>query len=246
MYANVSYDIDYKDGKYIAKIKPDGKADEAAMEVELDEKKMKKLVEALNKYDISSWNGFQKSDKNVLDGNSFSMFISTKDNKDIEATGYMLWPKNYAEVKGVFDSMIGSLYKGKDIEAEELKYIRFSYSNGGSIANSEEIYFIEKKDDKYIASIKKQGKILDEKIDVEVDMNTIYSIVDTLNEYNVSSWDNFHESQRDVLDGESFSFELITEKDRIGASGYMSWPENYSKVKDKLADIFHSLYEEGE
>ena len=37
MNANVRYYIDYKDGKYIASIKPDGKSEEATMEVELDE-----------------------------------------------------------------------------------------------------------------------------------------------------------------------------------------------------------------
>ena len=75
MYANVSYDIDLEKEGYVATIKPNGVSDEAAKKVNLDKKTIEKLVNELNKYNITSWNGFKKSDKNVLDGNSFSLSI---------------------------------------------------------------------------------------------------------------------------------------------------------------------------
>lgn len=246
MYANVQYDIDYKDNKYIATIKPDRSAEEASIKVELNDKQMKELVDKLNEYNITSWNGFKKSDKNVLDGDSFSLSIETKDEKWIDASGYMKWPKNYSEVKGVFDSMIGSLSKVKEFDANDFKSMTFSYSNGGDIANSQEIYEINKKDDKYIATIKEKYKTEDEEIEVEVDIHTIYKVINIIDTYNVSTWDGFSEHDSNVLDGESFYFSLYVGDDKVTASGYMSWPKNYSKVKEEFTDLFHSLYEEGE
>lgn len=245
MYANVSYDIDLEKEGYVATIKPNGVSDEAAKKVKLDKKTMEKLVNELNKYNITSWNGFKKSDKNVLDGDSFSLSIGTKDDKWIEASGYMKWPKNYSEVKGVFDSIIGDLYKVKDFNVQDFKSMTFSYSNGDE-ANSQEIYEIEKKDDKYIATIKEKFKTEDEIIEVEVDKNTIYSIFRIIDTYNVSSWDGFSEHDSNVLDGDSFYFSLYVGDDKVTASGYMSWPDNYGKVNKEFTELFHSLYEKGE
>ena len=204
------------------------------------------IEKILNKYNVSSWDGFNKSDKNVLDGDSFSLSIETKDEKWIDASGYMKWPKNYSEVKGVFDSMIGSLSKVKEFDANDFKSMSFSYSNGGDIANSQEIYEINKKDDKYIATIKEKYKTEDEEIEVEVDIHTIYKALNIIDTYNVSTWDGFSEHDSNVLDGESFYFSLYVGDDKLTASGYMSWPKNYSKVKEEFTDLFHSLYEEGE
>lgn len=246
MYANVQYDIDLEKDGYVATIKPDRVAEEAAKKVKLDKKTMEKLVNELNKYNITSWNGFKKSDKNVLDGDSFSLSIQTKDDNWIEASGYMSWPKNYSEVKGVFDSVIGNFIKTKDFNVQDFKSMTFSYSNGGDVANSQEIYEIEKKDDKYIATIKEKFKTEDEIIKVEVDIHTIYKIFNIIDKYNVSTWDGFSEHDSNVLDGESFYFSLYVGDDKVTASGYMSWPDNYGKVNKEFTELFHSLYEKGE
>lgn len=246
MHAYVSYDIDLEKDGYVATIKPDRISDEAKKKVNIDKKTIEKLVNELNKYNITSWNGFKKSDKNVLDGDSFSFSLGTKDGKDIDASGYMKWPKNYQEVRGVFDSMIGDLYKVKEYNAKDFESMNFSYSNGGDIANSQEIYDLNKKDGKYIASIKEKYKTEDEIIEVETDINTVYRVLDIINKYNVSSWDGFHENDSNVLDGESFYFSFQAGEDKISAGGYMSWPENYGKVKTELTEVFHSLYEKGE
>ena len=60
---------------------------------------MKEIIETLNNNDVSSWDGFDKDDKNVLDGNSFSFRVCYDKSKEIEASGYMKWPNNYHEVK---------------------------------------------------------------------------------------------------------------------------------------------------
>ena len=112
MYSYVNYDIDKnEDGKFIAKIKPNDIPDEEAKEVEVDEDTLNKVIEVLNEYDVLSWDKFNKSDKNVLDGNSFSLYMKIDDKNSVEASGYMEWPKNYGNVKGELDDIFKKLYE---------------------------------------------------------------------------------------------------------------------------------------
>ena len=244
MYSNVQYNINYKDYRYIVSIKPDNVSEEDKKEIEIDENTMEKIVNVLNKYKVYNWNRFHKNDKRILDGNSFSFSLTTKDNKSIDASGYMKWPKNYHNVRAELDSIFSSLYNVEKINIEDLEYFYFSYSNGYEI-NSNIIYEINKKDNKYIASIKPYGISSDDKKEVEINKDILDQINDILNEYNVILWDGFHENDKDVLDGDSFSFNLKTKKDNISASGYMMWPNNYRNVREKLDEIFNNLYKGG-
>lgn len=108
--AYVSYDLSYKDGKYIVKIKPNGKSEEEVKEIEITKKEVKKIEEIVEKYEVYKWDGFNKSDPNVLDGNSFNMSITLKEGKIISASGYMKYPNNYREVKDELDDLFMKMY----------------------------------------------------------------------------------------------------------------------------------------
>ena len=111
MNAYTRYEINKKDGKYIATIKQYGKSDEEAQKVEVSENKVKELESILNKYNVIKWNGFNQNDKNVLDGDSFSLSIHMEDDKDISASGYMKWPDNYKNVREELNSFFEDLLK---------------------------------------------------------------------------------------------------------------------------------------
>lgn len=110
IYSNVRYAVDEKEGKYIAAIKPNEIPDDDEKEIEIDENILNKIVEILNKYDVSSWNDFHENDTNVLDGDSFSFYLRTNDKETINASGYMRYPKNYLNVKKELDSIFNDLY----------------------------------------------------------------------------------------------------------------------------------------
>lgn len=241
MYSNVSYDIDYEDNKYIVTIKPSGISNEDAKIIEIDENIMQKVADILNKYDVYYWDKFHKSDRNILDGNSFSFNLKTKDNKTIDASGYMKWPTNYRNVREELNSLFQDLYNGNNISMNDFKYFRFSYSKGYAI-NSNIIYEINEIDGKYIASIKPYGVADEDKKEVEIMQDTLDQIENILNKYDVVNWNGFHESDKGVLDGDSFSFSLKTKENQINASGYMSWPTNYRNVRDEIDVIFDELY----
>ena len=113
MNSDTVYEILKKDDKYYANIKPYLVPSDEAFEVELDEKVINEIIEVLNKYEVSKWDGFSKSNKYVLDGDSFSFSIHMEDGSDIFASGYMMWPKNYGEVKSELNRILGPLYPTK-------------------------------------------------------------------------------------------------------------------------------------
>ena len=113
------------------------------IEVEVDKKYIDSLVDLFNKYNVSKWDGFNKSDKYVLDGTSYSFKVVTKDDVKVYASGYMKYPKNYREVINkmieIFDEINDQVcfklfshenYKGFDIDNVS-KVIEEFYGEGG-------------------------------------------------------------------------------------------------------------------
>ena len=107
--ANVNYEINIEDEKYIASIKLVGVEEDDATKVELSDEDLQKFMDILNKYHIGRWDGFQKSDKMVLDGDSFSLGLRTLENREVYASGYESYPKNYGSVKGELDAYFQAL-----------------------------------------------------------------------------------------------------------------------------------------
>lgn len=108
--SSVSYDLSYKDGVYTASVKPDGVAEEDASVYIVDEAFVSKLEAALQENHVERWNGFQKSNPNVMDGNGFSFSYYTMDLEGCSASGYMSWPGNYGEVKAAIEGVFAQLY----------------------------------------------------------------------------------------------------------------------------------------
>ena len=110
MNASASYEIDLIDDKYILKVKPTDIPEEETKEYILSKEKVLEIENKLNEYHVSRWNNFHKNNQYVLDGDSFSINIKSND-LEISASGYMMWPNNYREVRSYLDTTLGSLYK---------------------------------------------------------------------------------------------------------------------------------------
>lgn len=108
--AYVSYNIELKDKKYLVSIKPTGITEEETLKKEISPKEINKIEKILKENKIGNWNGFQKTDKNVLDGNSFSLSIRFTNNDSITASGYMKYPANYKKVKDELDKIFMDIY----------------------------------------------------------------------------------------------------------------------------------------
>lgn len=111
--AYVRYEVRYEKNKYVAKIKPYGIPEDKLVTIEIDDSFLKKLEELLEKYQVGSWNGFHENDKNVMDGDSFSLSITMEDEQEISASGYMRWPKNYREFSKEVDALFETIHSSK-------------------------------------------------------------------------------------------------------------------------------------
>ena len=92
---NTYYDIKCDD-KCIGQIDIEGRHYD---EITIDKNTINKLVKIMNKYNISKWDGFNKS-IDATDGNGFSLEIKTNDNETITAEGYLRFPNNHAAFHG--------------------------------------------------------------------------------------------------------------------------------------------------
>ena len=108
--ASIEYEVECND-KCSLKYKGEGITIENASIYEFDKDKVKELENILNKYKVGRWNGFNKSDRYVLDGNSFSLSISMNNDEYVSASGYMKWPKNYKEVKEELITFFSTIIK---------------------------------------------------------------------------------------------------------------------------------------
>ena len=100
VYSSVIYEMKCNDNnKCTIFIKPSGTPERDAKTYDMTDEDVKKVIEVLNKYEVLKWDGFKKRDSMVLDGNSFSFNLKTSDKKEVIASGYMKWPKNYFEVR---------------------------------------------------------------------------------------------------------------------------------------------------
>jgi hypothetical protein len=110
MNAYVRYELECKE-KCILKYKPLYVPEEDFKKVEVNEEVVKELESILNKYEVYKWDGFNKSNKNVLDGDDFHFSVNLKDGTSISASGYMSWPKNYREVSDEISTLFNKLFE---------------------------------------------------------------------------------------------------------------------------------------
>ena len=109
--ADIVYELNLQDNKYIAYHKIVGVKEEEKLKKEINKDIVLEIENILKKYKVYKWNGFNKSDKNVLDGNSFYFTYTNGNNENIHASGSMMYPSNYRDFKADIDTLFEDLFK---------------------------------------------------------------------------------------------------------------------------------------
>ena len=136
--------------------------------------------------------------------------------------------------------------KETNVEINDVLHLYISYSKG-YMANSNINYSFDydEKTDKYTVSIKPYLVNDDDMLKKEVTKEFGDKIKDILIKYDVAKWNGFRKYDKDVLDGDGFSFHVRMKNDsKIEADGYMEWPENYGKVIGSFDLLFMNIYNE--
>lgn len=109
--SGITYQLEWKDGVHTAIVKASGVALEDAPRIKVDEAFVVELETFLRENHVEKWNGFNKSDKHVMDGSGFSFSLSTMDSQFISASGYMKYPKNFNSVCEGISAIFGKISK---------------------------------------------------------------------------------------------------------------------------------------
>ena len=111
-------------------------------------------------------------------------------------------------------------YLKKEKNITNINKLTFSYSTGNYINASVSYELVCK--DKCILSFKDDGVSYEDAKEYEVDKKILKEIEIILKQYHVARWNNFHKYDKNVLDGNSFSFSVsYGNNQEIEASGYM-------------------------
>ncbi|MBQ2581671.1 MAG: hypothetical protein II574_08600 [Ruminococcus sp.] len=111
MGAGFDYEYTFKDGKHSIKVRVEGVTSDDALVIDVDEKFAQKLIELIDEYSLRKWDGYQKSDNNVLDGSGFGFYATFDDGTRISASGYECYPRGYAEAAGALGGLFLPLYE---------------------------------------------------------------------------------------------------------------------------------------
>ncbi|MBQ3418891.1 MAG: hypothetical protein IJH31_02010 [Erysipelotrichaceae bacterium] len=244
---NYSYEL--KDGvlKYFAMDK-----DYRNLEMQVDDKLFKELKELYIEYKVYNWNGFDKYNKYVLDGEGFSLNINFEDGERLRAHGSNSFPNNYFEFQSKLDEIMKPY-----IEEMKNNYIAELVSKGvdGHLCSIMLHYIDKENGDDYNISIYKTDNKSHKNFSVDIKNNSnkdlseenfyIYGHLDNeyikfehieelINSYSILAWSDFH-GNSDKKDTEWFqiSFEFDDENHtRINAYGSL-YPDNYFEFKDE-------------
>lgn len=104
------YTCEKSGGKEKISVKYAGASPDEVTEVETDGTVMNRLGEVINKYEIQSWDGFNESNRHVLDGGSFSLTVKSGEDTLISAYGANSYPKDYydasKEIENIFREVL--------------------------------------------------------------------------------------------------------------------------------------------
>ena len=106
------------------KTKPEGVPEEDAFLVNVTEEEQQELLELVQKYNVASWDGFNKSDQFVLDGSNFTFSVTTKDNVKIYASGYMKYPRNFSNFMKELEALFAKMNRKNQFLLFEHEYYK--------------------------------------------------------------------------------------------------------------------------
>ena len=106
------YDI-YQDGEQVYLTAQGFNGVELAVEkAEVDALVLEDLVRIVEENQIYQWDGYSKSDDDVLDGYGFGLAATFESGRTLSASGYMMYPKGYDEGHKALADYLWALAKG--------------------------------------------------------------------------------------------------------------------------------------
>ncbi len=232
------------------------------LEMRIEPGIFERLCELCEKYDVAKWNGFNKADTDVLDGDGFSLRITFADGGRISAHGSNAYPKDYMgfvnEMREILDP-----FRDKVLERSRREIIDRGLTGSfeGGMFN-----FIQKGkagSDSYFAMIYKPDV---RNVNCEIRVKTeeyrslpegelrIYKTVPAeklhldeidaiIKKYNLIEWYDYDKAAKDYMNAEWFQLSLSYGEDGINACG-TEHPKGYEAFRRDFLKILNKIISE--
>ena len=238
VYSGEIYELTCDDECTI-KIKLDGEPYEKAKTYSFSDEQVEELIDLFNEYEVWRWNGFNEHDSDVMDGSSFYFTLNIQDGKEIEASGYMMYPENYGEV---IEEMLRIIDEGKEevidegeaapvpITVEKIDNLLYAYSDFTDYDNALYSFGGHK-----VITVHSGDGLPENKEEHSISDEQVEELIDVFNKYEVWRWNGFN---KDTIGEGSFSFILFVQDGiTIEAEGHGIYPENFWEVIQELNRI---------
>ena len=141
--------------------------------------------------------------------------------------------------------IMGFLFFGcKNVPITTLQSLNFNYTTGTALYQRVN-YEVKLEDGVYTV-----GRLLPDEADEDVKTavlpeERVRELEQLFRDNKVGRWDDFHGSNKHVMDGNSFSISIhMTDDGIISAHGYVSYPPHYREVRDGIERILNTAFPE--
>ena len=215
---------------------------------------LSRLDALIENYELDKWHGFKGANFDSRVASAFNMQLEFDTLQEINASGNTDrsggTPPHFAEVdaalRKLLDDALGGDAAGTH-DAENLGPIReFSFSTGGMSMDSFIRYEIYRRRDAGGPRmvLRRQRGVHGEPEEAILDKSTLEDLAAFIRELNLSTWNGFNRSARDVLDGARFGLRIgYADGTVIEASGNNAWPSEYGKRTKALFQYLDGLLE---
>ena len=213
---------------------------------------LKQLNDIYLDMNLARWDGFDKSNTDVLDGDGFYMSCSFEDGGEMSASGSNAYPEGYSEfcdrIDGIFESYVDELMQqagqGKIDEGVQgsLNFIMANFKQQGASGDDEYNFYItdsESHENNFNVTIKsRSGEFIEEGSyryycslpDEAVNFETIQELIE---KYDVIQWYGWDKTADNYDDCEWFQIDFGFDDGSIDACG-TEHPENYDEFRSEF------------
>ena len=213
------------------------------MDEVLEEDYMTRLGQLAAQYRMDKWDGFDKADKRVLDGEQFELHITLADGKTIRASGSNAYPKNFhepmSEVRALIDQLIrtySNMYP-KQILSEDICYFSLVFRNAPYATSEFKVICSDYGEEKELEMrIRGREDLMDGEYEFsgacrDFPFDEVQKII---RKYDIPSWNGWEKTEGDK---ELFNLELHYESGEILEAYGTVHPENYDAFRDDITAL---------
>ncbi len=251
-----SYSVTTEDGKHFLVYESMLYPDYGELTKEVDEAFLDQLTQLYKDCHLAAWDGFDKTNEYVLDGDGFSLSITFRDGQSLSAHGSNSTPKGYNEFREKIEALFSPLKK-EMLEAKRqekieegisgnLDFMMVNFLQKGSSGSDQYEIFITKPGvretnfDVRISSY--SGELLPEGTyqyyeAVEEDKIDFAQVQALIEKYDLITWYNYDETDEDYANKEWFQMSFgFDDGKTLNAMG-TKHPEHYEEFRKEFLEL---------